>query len=130
MKQSSSQHRPALLSLLLVIGSLLGAVLAADAKEKTPEPCTIRSPSTGSFFDLTKIQKYPPTEKDFEKHKDDPDWEVRSYHVKGHDYEANFTINFCGPVVENVKDVNRIDEDEWKNVAAFYEKEGVTYSIG
>lgn len=113
---------------LLLLGSLLAPSLAASDVEKPLEPCMIRSPSTHAFFDLNKIARHPPTEKDRKKH--DPDWEVTSYHVKGHDYEANFTINFCAPVVEPVKDVEGVPEGLWKNVSAFYQKNGVTYSIG
>lgn len=119
--------------LILVLATLSCAVTAASdskPKEKELEPCTIRSLHSTAFFDLKKIAKYPPTEKDFERHKDDPDWDVRSYHVKGHDYGANFTLNFCAAVVENVIDVEGIDEDLWRNVSAFYEKDGKNYSIG
>jgi cation-dependent mannose-6-phosphate receptor len=50
--------------------------------------------------------------------------------VRGYDYGANFTVNFCAPVVENLTDVVGIEESRWQNVSAFYEKEGKTYSIG
>ncbi|KAK5000103.1 hypothetical protein LTR28_013173, partial [Elasticomyces elasticus] len=47
-----------------------------------------------------------------------------------YDYGANFTLNFCGGVVEELKDVVGVDEGRWRNVSAFYEKGGKTYSIG
>lgn len=114
-------------SLLLVAAQV---VLAASS-EKPLEPCTIRSPSSKAFFDLNPIARHPATDKELEKHKNDEvPWEAHSWHAKGHDYGANFTINFCAPVVEHLKDVEGVGERLWQNVSAFYEKGGRTYSIG
>jgi len=52
------------------------------------------------------------------------------WHAKGYDYGANFTINFCGPVVEELDDVVDLEKSLWKNVSAFYEMDGKQYSIG
>jgi cation-dependent mannose-6-phosphate receptor len=43
---------------------------------------------------------------------------------------VNFTINFCAPVVEHLKDVVGLDKTQWANVTAFYKDKGKTYSIG
>ncbi|KAL1961318.1 hypothetical protein VTO42DRAFT_46 [Malbranchea cinnamomea] len=53
-----------------------------------------------------------------------------SWHSKGHDYGANFTINICAPVVERLEDVVGVDKALWKNVSAYYEQDGKVYSIG
>jgi len=53
-----------------------------------------------------------------------------SWHAKGHDYGANFTINFCAPVIEDLEDVVGIEKARWRNVSAYYRSDGKTYSIG
>ncbi|KAK5148737.1 hypothetical protein LTR04_000579 [Oleoguttula sp. CCFEE 6159] len=96
-------------------------------KAKTAhKPCTIKSPTSGAFFDLTPISVVLP-EEGRKAHKDD---RTESWHARGYDYPANFTINFCAPVVEDVKDVVGVDERLWRNVSAFYKMGGRTYSIG
>lgn len=69
-------------------------------------------------------------EKD-EKEKEPP----KSWHARGHDYPANFTMNFCGPVVEEEqKDETPLVEGfhhmKWENVSAYYVMENKTFSIG
>lgn len=104
---------------------------APEKKAKPLDPCTVRSPTNHAFFDLNPIARHPPTEKDIERHKNDPEpYGAHSYHARGYDYGANFTLNFCAPVVEGVKDVEGVEERLWKNVTGYYEKGGRTYSIG
>lgn len=100
-------------------------VLAASADDsKTPRlPCTIRSPTSGAFFDLNPIHLELPTKKT-------KDSRNESWTARGYDYGANFTLNFCGPVIEDLKDVVGVEEKRWQNVSAFYELGGKTYSIG
>lgn len=43
---------------------------------------------------------------------------------------TNFTLNFCAPVIETIKDAVGIKESLLKNISAFYEWKGKTYSIG
>ena len=62
--------------------------------------------------------------------KKDKDGREMSWRASGHDYGSNFTMNFCAPVVEGIKDVVGVEEKLWRNVSAFYEKDGKTYSIG
>ena len=50
--------------------------------------------------------------------------------AKGYDYGVNFTMNFCAPVVEEIKDVKGVEEKMWRNVSGFYRREGKIYSIG
>ena len=98
---------------------------AEDLKSK-PQPCTVTSAKTGSFFDLNDMAVHP-LEDGKKKNKDDRE---ASWRATGYDYGANFTMNFCAPVVENIKDVVGVDEKLWRNVSAFYKKDGKTYSIG
>ncbi|PGH17359.1 hypothetical protein AJ79_01243 [Helicocarpus griseus UAMH5409] len=100
---------------------------AADSKD-SPKPCTIFSPTTGAYFDLNTIALFPPEMKDGKKvRNDDRD---QSWHAKGYDYPANFTINICAPVIEDLKDVVGVEESKWANVSAYYTLDGKTYSIG
>ena len=69
----------------------------------------------------------PPTKEGKKAHKDD---RTESWHAKGYDYQTNFTLNFCAPVVEELRDVVGVDEGLWRNVSAFYTLGGKTYSIG
>jgi len=116
---------------LLHLGALLLlstiAATAADEKKTTPlKPCTVLSPHSGSFFDLTSISLSPPTPGK-KLHKDQ---RVESWHAKGYDYPVNFTMNVCAPVLEKIKDVVGVEKALWKNVSAYYELDGETYSIG
>ncbi|KAI9695512.1 MAG: Cation-independent mannose-6-phosphate receptor CI-MPR [Candelina mexicana] len=113
----------ALLALYLPI---LTATASDDKTPKPTNPCTIHSPNTNSFFDLTPISLSPP-EEGKKAHKDD---RTESWHAKGYDYPANFTINFCAPVIEEVKNVVGVKEELWRNVSAYYVADGKTYSIG
>lgn len=100
------------------------AALASSAP-KTPKPCTIKSPTTDRYYDLNPLHRSAPAEGKKAK-----EGEGVSWHTRGYDYGANFTINFCGPVVEQLDHVVDLDKDLWKNVSAYYEKHGKTYSIG
>ena len=115
---------PSLLALLFPL--LLPSLSTAAEIKPSNKPCTLHSPSTGSFFDLRPLQVMPSKSSSTSK-----DSEPESWHARGHDYHANFTINFCGPVVENLQDVAGIPESKWRNVSAFYrtEKDEV-FSIG
>ncbi len=116
------QHAMQLFPLITAVLLSLLAIAGASEEKKQPKPCTIRSPSTDKFFDLTPISVQLP-----KVHKDDRE---ESWHARGFDYPANFTLNFCAPVVEELKDVVGVDKDLWRNVSAFYELDGGTYSIG
>ncbi|KAF2208815.1 hypothetical protein CERZMDRAFT_48473 [Cercospora zeae-maydis SCOH1-5] len=98
-------------------------VLAASGAEGD-KPCTITSPTTGSFFDLTALQiPDPATSK--AKHPKEHSW-----NATGYDVGYNFTINFCGAVVEPVENVEGVDKELWRNVSAFYRHADKVYSIG
>lgn len=115
---------------LLFLTILSNYVISAESngKSKSSKPCTLHSPTSGSYFDLTQLQLYPPKDP---KKAIAPSQPTESWHVRGHDYGANFTINFCGPVIEQLKDVEGVDKKLWQNVSAYYktEKENI-YSIG
>lgn len=113
----------------LVALALQGAATyAADdkTKPKPQPPCTAHSTTSGSFYDLNSISLKPlengkkPSKKD----------RTESWHARGYDYGSNFTLNICAPVLEEVKDVVGIESGLWKNVSAYYESGGKTYSIG
>ena len=100
---------------------------AADSKApKAPKPCTITSSTSGSFFDLNAISVVPLED----RKKVDEDDRKESWHARGYDYGANFTLNFCAPVIENLTNVVGVDEKRWGNVSAYYVMGGKTYSIG
>ena len=102
-------------------------IYAADPKTPKPTtPCTITSPTRGTYHDLNPIAV-----RLSESGKKGPkDSKTNSWHARGYDYGANFTLNFCAPVVEKLKDVVGLDEKLWGNVSAYYTKGGDTYSIG
>ena len=99
-------------ALAALLWSSLGTASDDKKSEKKLKPCTIRSPSD-RFFDLNPISVQPGKAKDSKS-------PAESWHAKGYDYPANFTLNFCGPVVEELKDVEDVDKAHWGNVSAFY----------
>ena len=114
----------------LILPLLAAAASSSDdtkkAKEPVLKPCTIRSPASGAFFDLSSLSLHPPKDtKDVKKGE-----ALESYHVKGQDYGANFTINFCAPVVEDLSDVEGVERKLAQNVSAYYTIGKKTYSIG
>lgn len=113
---------PTLTSLLLLLSA---TSLASDHSSKPWKPCTVRSPTTDRFFDLNPIHRAPP-----EEGKTPKEGEEGSWRAKGHDYGANFTLNFCGPVVEELHDVVDLDKELWRNVSAYYEKDDKVFAIG
>lgn len=121
-----------LLSLLPILLPLLPSTLATDSKPAA-KPCTIHSSSTGSYFDLRPLDLS--LQQQTTKSKDS---RTESWHAKGYDYPANFTLNICGPVIEPLQDVSGIPEPRWQNISAFYKIDssssgshsGKTYSIG
>lgn len=86
----------------------------AQATTTPRTPCTIRSPTSGAFFDLQPLQILPPTESKL-KHP-----RTQSWNTTGWDYGYNFTLNFCSPVIEDVEDVVGVEKGLWANVSAFY----------
>lgn len=113
---------------LLLLSSILGLANASGGSHLSDEPCVARSPVSGLYYDLNAISLAPPLLKDGQKvYEDDRD---ESWHAMGHDYPANFTVNICAPVIEDVADVVGVDPSRWQNVSAYYELEGQIYSIG
>ena len=112
----------------LVLAAANGAAAAGPDDKKAPplKPCTIRSGPTGNFFDISALRLEPAKNKD----KPGKSEALESWHARGYDYGANFTLNFCAPVVEEVKDVDGVEITGWKNVSAYYEKGSKTYSMG
>jgi cation-dependent mannose-6-phosphate receptor len=118
---------PSITSALLLTLALQNGVsaAAADDKSKSSKPCTIAS-STGSFYDLNGISVQPPVEGKKPLKTD----KIDSWHARGYDYNHNFTLNVCAPVVEDIEDVIGINKPHWGNVSAFYKAGSKTYSLG
>ena len=105
------------------------AAAASDdkkSKAKATLPCTLHSPNTGSFFDIRPISLQPLEAGEKPK----KDYRNESWHARGWDYPANFTLNICAPVLEDLDDVVGVKPSLWQNVSAYYELHGKTYSIG
>ncbi|BCR97924.1 putative vacuolar sorting receptor (Mrl1) [Aspergillus luchuensis] len=118
-----------LLRFLFLLAAPLVSQAASDssAPKDALSPCVVRSPTTGLFYDLNTISLSPPPVDGDKPRKGARD---ESWHARGHDYNANFTLNICAPVVEDIKDVVGVDRARWRNVSAYYEREGKVYSIG
>lgn len=109
---------------LLFLSSIPSGLSAPETPKPAPKPCTIHSTSTGSFFDLRPLQ----LTRDGTKYQ----YAVNeSYHSRGYDYPANFSMNFCDAVVEDLDDVEGITSNRVANISAFYKNQkGELYSIG
>jgi len=114
------------LALYLGLSSSSSSAYAASSPKETPPPapCTIHSPTSHAFFDLNPLHIEDPTTSKA-KHP-----RTYSYNTTGWDIGYNFTMNFCGPVVEELEGVVGVDKEVWRNVSAYYKKEGKVYSIG
>lgn len=117
------------LSLTAADPHALPAPAPAPAPAKSTDtprvPCTIRSPTSGAFFDLNPLHILPPTESK-SKHPRETSW-----NTTGYDYGYNFTLNFCGPVIETLEKVEGVDKEDYKNVSAYYKDgEGKVFSLG
>ena len=113
-----------LLPSLIVLLSLARQSCAASDEKPPPKPCTIHSPSTGSFIDIRPLQLTLDGTSSTSATNE-------SYHVKGYDYPYNFTLNFCDSVVEKLQDVKGVGESRWANVSAYYkDKHDKIISIG
>lgn len=124
-------------SLTLYLSTLTTPILAtpspvadaAPARETSAapqQPCTVRSPNTGAFFDINPLHIEDPA---LSKAKHPRDY---SWNTTGWGLPYNFTMNFCGPVVEELGEegVVGVEKKDWGNVSAFYRQGGKTYSIG
>ena len=112
-------------SLILTLLYLSSSQAAELKSPKAHPPCTITSPS-GSFYDLNPIAIQPLVDGK-KAHKDDRE---ESWKAKGYDYGADFKLNICAPVVEELENVVGVDEKLWRNISAYYTKGRKTYSIG
>ena len=112
----------------IALASLSSPLLAASSSDSNSaygDPCTIHSSLSGSFYDVRPLTlKESGTKTQAATNE--------SYHSKGYDYGANFSVNICGPVVEELDDVFGIPKRQWANVSAFYRdsKDDTLYSLG
>ena len=102
---------------------------AETSSKETPAPqaCTIRSPHTRAFFDLNGLHIPDPA---ISKAKNPRDY---SWNATGWDMGYNFTMNFCGGVIEDLDrmgGVEGVEKELWRNVSAYYKQDGKVYSIG
>ncbi|EMD87476.1 hypothetical protein COCC4DRAFT_49354 [Bipolaris maydis ATCC 48331] len=120
-----------MISILHVLVLIAASALpfAAAASDKPLKPCTVISPTTERFFDLNPMRRLAPSQSDGKKNSK-KEGDEGSWHARGYDYGANFTINFCGPVVEELDEVQDLDKALWRNVSAFYEKGSKQWAIG
>jgi cation-dependent mannose-6-phosphate receptor len=119
-------HFPTISTLLFALALHSGANAAASDDTKKPaDPCTVAS-TTGSFYDLRPLSVLPIAD----GKKPGKNDKIASWHARGYDYKSNFTLNVCAPVVEDVKDVVGVSRELSKNISAFYEFGGKTYSLG
>ena len=112
---------------VLPIALLSAPVYSAEPViEPILKPCTAHNPNNGQFYDLNSLTVQP-IQNHKKAHKDD---RTESWKARGYDYNTNFTINFCAPVIEPLDDVVGIKDSLVKNVSAYYTMDGKTYSIG
>jgi len=115
------------LCFLTAIASVCPISIAAASDTPLPigDPCTIHSSLTGNFYDLRPLTlKEAGTKTQLATNE--------SFHSRGWDYGANFSINICAPVVEKLDDVYGIPKRQWANISAFYRdpKDNTVYSLG
>ncbi|EMD00443.1 hypothetical protein BAUCODRAFT_40479, partial [Baudoinia panamericana UAMH 10762] len=103
---------------------LLVSAATTPKSSDIPKPCTIRSPTSHAFFDLNPLHIEDPT---LSKSKHPRDY---SWNTTGWGLGYNFSMNFCGPVVEELEDVDGLRKDAWRNVSAYYKLGGKVFSIG
>ena len=70
----------------------------AKSTDTTRVPCTIRSPTSGAFFDLNPLHILPPSESK-SKHP-----RATSWNTTGYDYGYNFTLNFCDTASSTIEE--------------------------
>lgn len=113
-------------TVLLAVLALQSRLTSAATEEKKIQPCTARSAKSGYFYDLAPLSLSPPKEGE----KPLKGAKTESWRSNGYDYGSNFTLNFCAPVLEQLGNVVGVKESSWRNVSAYYEREGKTYSMG
>lgn len=127
MYPSTSSCRLAIsfLTALATLPICSSAASSPDSKASDVDPCTIHSSLTGSFYDVRPLTLTTDGTKTQSATNE-------SYHARGYDYGANFTINICGPVVEELDDVEGVSRKQWANISAFYKDptDDMIYSLG
>ena len=117
------------LAIVATITAISSTSLAASSSSGPTvpllDPCTIHSSLTGGNYDVRPLTLKEPGAKSAAATNE-------SYHSRGYDYGANFTINICGPVVEELEDVEGVSRREWSNIAAYYRDpaDETIYSLG
>ena len=111
---------------VLALSPSVFAATEDKPKTKPQKPCTIHSLTSGSYFDINDLYVAPPDGRSKSKKEDKPE----SWHVKGYDYGANFTMNFCGPVVEDIDNFEGLSSKLSQDVSAYYTIGKKAYSLG
>ncbi|KAK4899683.1 Cation-independent mannose-6-phosphate receptor CI-MPR [Elasticomyces elasticus] len=108
----------------------LSPVAASPASKDPPAPThasTNPAPTTHAFFDLNPLH-IPLPSLSTSKHPRNHSW-----NTTGYDAGYNFTLNFCGGVIEDLEakgGVVGVEKESWRNVSAFYEEGGKVWSMG
>lgn len=113
--------RGAVLLLALAGESAASSFLAPRSEDL--KPCTAKSNTSGNYFDINSLHVNAKK----------GDKAPESWHSRGHDYGANFTINFCGGVVEDLDDLGGVEDirpAQYGNVSAYYKRGNKIFSIG
>ncbi|KAK2040858.1 mannose 6-phosphate receptor domain-containing protein [Colletotrichum somersetense] len=120
-------HFPYSSTLILLLAAATARAADTSASTTTSAPaCTAASKSgAGAFYDLRPDIAVKP-----EEGKSSKGAVTTDYHARGWDYNRNFTLNICAPVIEPLDDVEGLTKAEAKNVSAYYTYKGETYSIG
>ena len=118
--------------LLLTSPSSASAASSPPKESPAPQPCTIRSPTTHAFFDLNPLHIESAAERESKSSKASKNARDYSWNATGWGLDYNFTMNFCGPVVESLFEsgVVGVEEKLWGNVSAFYRVGKEVVSIG
>ena len=116
--------------LLLASPTSTSAAASSPKESPAPQPCTIRSATTHAFFDLNPLHIESPAERESKSTKSSKNARDYSWNATGWGLDYNFTMNFCGPVVEELKGVVGVEEARWANVSAFYRVGKDVVSIG
>ncbi|KAF3904352.1 hypothetical protein AA313_de0207066 [Arthrobotrys entomopaga] len=100
----------------IIIDSSRATPLAVTPSDPSDPPCTATSERTGTFVDLRSlVQK---------------DGGI-NYTPRGYDYNSNFTLNICAPILlSKTKELRFHALPDAHNVSAYYLKDDVAYSLG
>jgi hypothetical protein len=106
------------------------SVARADKPHKDPDPdCTVTNPLTNEFYDLRPLIRHEADKSAYYLPLGQTTDIRTDWHINGHDYDHNFTLNICEPVLSDYSDV--VDVSDRTNVSGYYtDSRGDKISIG